>query len=113
MRGPVPTEQPGTTLMREHVFGLTPHVLSNYPAGSDQAERVADAVDELNRSKALSVDTIADPTVVAPGCYLPCIQQIDDRVGINVVAGWGYDTYNDIPFPFHYRDPAPSWTATG
>ncbi len=105
VRGPVPTEQLGTTLMHEHVFVLTPDVLANYPAGWEEAERVADAVDKLTRLKALGIDTIVDPTVVGLGRYIPRIQQVNEQVDINIVAATGLYTYNDVPFPFHYVGP--------
>jgi hypothetical protein len=43
VRGPVPVDQLGTTLMHEHVFVLTPDVMNNYgDAWWDEDERVAD-----------------------------------------------------------------------
>jgi len=89
VRGLVPADQPGTTLMHEHVFVLTPYMLANYPAGWDETERVADAVAKLTRLKALGVDTIVDPTVVGLGRYIPRIQQVNEQVDINIVGATG------------------------
>ena len=105
VRGPVDTSELGRTLMHEHVFVLTPDMLANYPAGWDEEERVTDAVDKLRRLKQLGIDTIADPTVVGLGRYIPRIQRVNEQVDINIIAATGMYTYNDVPFPFHFVGP--------
>ncbi len=105
VRGPIESGDLGITLMHEHVFVLTPDMLANYPAGWDEEERVADAVDKLRRLKALGVDTIVDPTVVGLGRYVPRVARVNDQVDLNIVAATGMYTYNEIPFAFHYAGP--------
>lgn len=108
VRGPVDTSKLGPTLMHEHVFVLTPDLLHNYPdypAAWDEEERVADAVDKLNRLYALGIRTIVDPTVVGLGRYIPRIQRIAQDVGLNIVVATGLYTYRDVPPNFHYVGP--------
>lgn len=105
VNGPIDVGALGTTLMHEHVFVLTPDMLTNYPEGWDEEHRVADAIAKLTRLKGLGVDTIVDPTVVGLGRYIPRIQRINDEVDINIVAATGVYTYNDLPFPFHFVGP--------
>jgi phosphotriesterase-related protein len=107
VRGPVDTADLGPTLMHEHVFVLTTDVQQNYPEewGSEQ-ERVADAVQRLNKLASVGVRTIVDPTVVGLGRYIPRIQQIAAQVDLNIVVATGLYTYDDVPFFFHNRGPA-------
>jgi phosphotriesterase-related protein len=105
VRGPVETTALGTTLMHEHVFVLSPEMLTNYPAGWDEESKVEDAVDRLGRLKALGVDTVVDPTVVGLGRYLPRIERINASVDINIVAATGLYTYTDLPFALRFAGP--------
>jgi phosphotriesterase-related protein len=98
----------GRTYMHEHVFVLDADVQQNYPAewGSEEA-RVADAVEKLSALAAQGIRTIADPTVVGLGRYIPRIQRIADLVpNLNIVVATGCYTYDQVPFFFHYRGPA-------
>jgi phosphotriesterase-related protein len=107
VRGPVDTAELGQTLMHEHVFVLTADVQQNYPEewGSEE-ERVADAVEKLNRLAGVGVRTIVDPTVIGLGRYIPRIQRIAEQVDLNIVVATGCYTYDDVPFFFHHRGPA-------
>ena len=106
-RGPVDTAELGQTLMHEHIFVLSADVQQNYPEewGSEE-ERVADAVERLNKLASIGVKTIVDPTVIGLGRYIPRIQRIADQVDLNIVVATGCYTYDDVPFYFHYRGPA-------
>jgi phosphotriesterase-related protein len=106
--GPVDTADLGTTYMHEHVFVLDADVQLNYPAewGSED-ERVADAVGKLKTMAAQGVRTIADPTVVGLGRYIPRIKRIAEQVPeLNIIAATGCYTYDQVPFFFFYRGPA-------
>jgi phosphotriesterase-related protein len=106
-RGPVDTADLGVTLMHEHVFVLTADVQQNYPAewGSED-DRVADAVQRLQKAHDAGVRTIVDPTVVGLGRYVPRIERIAQQVPVNIVVATGLYTYDDVPFHFHHRGPA-------
>jgi phosphotriesterase-related protein len=107
VRGSIDTSQLGRVLMHEHVFILSPEILSNYPetSGFEEEQRVPEAVKRLNELKAEGVDTIVDLTVIGLGRYIPRIQRVNAETNINIVAATGLYTYNEVPFYFHYRGP--------
>jgi phosphotriesterase-related protein len=108
VRGPVDTDNLGPTYMHEHIFVLDADVQVNYPAewGSED-DRVADAVEKLQALAAQGIRSIADPTVVGLGRYIPRIQRIAEQVPqLNIIAATGCYTYDQIPFFFYYRGPA-------
>ena len=114
VRGPVDSSELGKTYMHEHVFVLDSDGQRNYPEewGSED-DRCADAVEKLKALAAQGVRSIADPTVVGLGRYIPRIQRIAERVPeLNIIAATGCYTYDHVPFFFHYRGPALS-TAAG
>jgi phosphotriesterase-related protein len=94
--------------MHEHVFVLDADAQQNYPAewgGED--ERVADAVDKLKALAAQGIRSIADPTVIGLGRYIPRIQRIAEQVpDLHIIPATGCYTYDQVPFFLYYRDPA-------
>ena len=106
VRGPTPTADLGVTLMHEHVFVLSPEIIANFPQvwGDEQAREEA-AVEKLNALKAIGVDTIVDPTVIGLGRYIPRIQRIAERTGLQIIVATGVYTYNDVPMHFHFTGP--------
>ena len=113
VRGPVDTADLGPTYMHEHVFVLDPDVQQNYPSewGSED-ERVADAVGKLKALAAQGIRSIADPTVVGLGRYIPRIKRIAEQVPeLHIIAATGCYTYDQVPFFFYYRGPALSAAA--
>jgi phosphotriesterase-related protein len=107
-RGPVDTSELGRTYMHEHVFVLTPEVQQNYPEqwGSED-DRVADAVSKLKALAAQGIRSIADPTVIGLGRYIPRIQRIAAEVPeLNIIPATGCYTYDQVPWFFFYRGPA-------
>jgi phosphotriesterase-related protein len=109
--GPIRSDSLGITLMHEHVFVLTTDVQQNYPDewGSESA-RQEQAVQSLQQAYDVGVRTIVDLTVTGLGRYIPRIQNVAQRVPVNLVVATGLYTYNDVPFFFHHRGPA---TAAG
>ncbi|MDN5746400.1 MAG: hypothetical protein L0H31_14955 [Nocardioidaceae bacterium] len=106
VRGPIDLDALGPTLMHEHVFVLTPEVLSNYGEDWwDEEERVTDAITKLRTLKASGIDTIVDPTVIGLGRFIPRIQRVNEQVDINIVVATGLYTFDEIPHYFHYRGP--------
>lgn len=100
VRGPVPADELGRTLVHEHVFILSPEIQQNYPEEwGDEDERVADAVERLSALKEAGIDTIIDPTAIGLGRYLPRIQRVAAEIELNIVAATGHYTFNELP---HY-----------
>ncbi|MBY8859064.1 phosphotriesterase-related protein [Nocardia sp. CA2R105] len=108
VRGPVPAEQLGNTLMHEHVFVLGEEMRRNFPDFPDRWDddvRIADAVEKLRQCASRGIATIVDPTVIGLGRYIPRIQRINEQVDINIIVATGIYTYNEVPFQFHYTGP--------
>ena len=108
IRGPIDSADLGLTYMHEHVFVLDADVQQNFPSewGSED-ERVADAVVKLKALAAQGIRTIADPTVIGLGRYIPRIQHVAEQIPeLNIIAATGCYTYDQVPWFFYYRDPA-------
>jgi phosphotriesterase-related protein len=103
VRGPVPADQLGTTLMHEHVFVLTPDSQANWPGEWDEEARTADAVARLGELRRAGVSTIVDPTVDGLGRYLPRIERVNAEVDINIVVATGIYTHAEVPSFFSFR----------
>jgi phosphotriesterase-related protein len=106
VRGPV--ADLGVTLMHEHVFGLSPEILWNWPdipEGWDLEARARQAAAKLEALRAAGVDTIVDLTVVGLGRYVPAVRRVAERTGVNIVAATGLYTYDALPPYFANRGP--------
>ncbi|GAA4629239.1 phosphotriesterase [Actinoallomurus vinaceus] len=106
VRGPV--DDPGATLMHEHIFGLSPEILWNWPdipEGWDLEERAREAAGKLNELKAAGIDTIVDLTVIGLGRYVPAVQRVAEQTDVHIVAATGLYTYDAVPPYFGNRGP--------
>jgi phosphotriesterase-related protein len=102
------SESLGMTLMHEHVFGLSPEILWNWPdipEGWDLERRAAEAADKLNAVKAAGIDTIVDLTVIGLGRYIPAVQRVAELTDVNIVVATGLYTYDALPPYFGNRGP--------
>jgi phosphotriesterase-related protein len=94
--------------MHEHVFGLSPEILWNWPdipEGWDEEARAREAAAKLEALKAEGVDTIVDLTVVGLGRYVPAVQRVAELTSVNIVAATGLYTYDALPPYFANRGP--------
>lgn len=110
VRGAVPVESLGRTLMHEHVFVLDPEALQNYslaygPAYWDEDARVEDAIAKLQAVRAAGIETLVDPTVVGLGRCIPRIQRINAEVDLNIVVATGLYAFLELPQFYRYRSP--------
>lgn len=106
VRGPI--GDPGATLMHEHVFGLSPEILWNWPdipEGWDLEGRAREAAGRLGELKAAGIDTIVDLTVVGLGRYVPAVRRVAEQTEVNIVAATGLYTYDALPPYFGNRGP--------
>lgn len=106
LRGPV--DDAGATLMHEHVFGLSPEILWNWPdipEGWDLERRAVEAAAKLEELRAAGIDTIVDLTVIGLGRYVPAVQRVAELTGVNIVAATGLYTYDELPAYFGNRGP--------
>ncbi|MEU1386574.1 MULTISPECIES: phosphotriesterase-related protein [unclassified Nonomuraea] len=103
-----PVADLGATLMHEHVFGLSPEILWNWPdvpEGWDPERRAREAAAKLDALKAEGIDTIVDLTVVGLGRYVPAVQRVAELTSVNIVAATGLYTYDALPPYFGNRGP--------
>jgi phosphotriesterase-related protein len=107
VKGPIDVDALGPTLMHEHVFVLSTDYAQNYGPGEwwDEDERVEHAIGRLRSLHAKGVTSIADPTVVGLGRYIPRMKRIAEQVPVNIIAATGVYTYGDLPFPYANRGP--------
>ncbi|WP_327086219.1 phosphotriesterase-related protein [Nonomuraea sp. NBC_01738] len=106
MTGPV--ADLGATLMHEHVFGLSPEILWNWPdipEGWDLETRAREAAAKLDALKAEGIDSIVDLTVVGLGRYTPAVRRVAELTSVNIVAATGLYTYDALPPYFGNRGP--------
>jgi phosphotriesterase-related protein len=103
VRGPIDAENLGKTLMHEHVFVRSPEVAANWPTGWDRKARVAQAIDRLRELNEAGIDTIVDLTVVGLGRDIEVVQEVAEKVELNIVVATGLYTYNELPHYFDYR----------
>jgi len=98
----------GATLMHEHVFGLSPEILWNWPdipERWDMEGRAREAAGKLEALRAEGVDTIVDLTVVGLGRYVPAVRRVAELTRVNIVAATGLYTYDALPPYFANRGP--------
>ncbi|MGA4989235.1 phosphotriesterase family protein [Nonomuraea bangladeshensis] len=106
LRGPV--ADLGATLMHEHVFGLSPEILWNWPdipEGWDPETRAREAAAKLDALKAEGIDTVVDLTVLGLGRHIPSVRLVAELTSVNIVAATGLYTYDTLPPYFANRGP--------
>lgn len=108
VRGPIPAELMGATLMHEHIFGLSAEIHWNWPdlpERWDEDARVEAAARQLDAIKQLGIDTIVDLTVIGLGRCIPAVQRVAKRTAVNIVVATGIYTYDRLPPYFGNRGP--------
>ncbi|MEV4245184.1 phosphotriesterase-related protein [Streptosporangium canum] len=103
-----PVRDLGATLMHEHVFGLSPEILWNWPdipEGWDLERRAREAADKLTELKRHGIDSIVDLTVIGLGRYVPAVRRVAELTEVNIVVATGLYTYDALPPYFGNRGP--------
>jgi phosphotriesterase-related protein len=108
VRGPVPLDELGPTLMHEHVFVMQPEALQNYghvfgACYWDEDVRVADAVVKLRQLRESGIRTIVDPTAPGLGRFIPRIRRVNADVDLNIVVATGVYAFLELPNFLGYR----------
>ncbi len=105
--GEIDIEDLGVVLMHEHVFIRTEPLQWGWPGfgGWDEEMEVMAARERLGQLKRAGVDTILDMTVPGLGRDPALVARVVDGTGLKVMFATGYYTYDNLPFPFHYRGP--------
>jgi phosphotriesterase-related protein len=105
--GEIDVEDLGVVLMHEHVFIRTEPLHWGWPgfSGWDEETEVAAARERLSLLKRTGVDTVLDMTVPGLGRDPVLVARAVEGTGLKVMLATGYYTYDNLPFPFHYRGP--------
>jgi phosphotriesterase-related protein len=105
--GDVDVDELGVVLMHEHVFIRTEAFQWGWPGfgGWDEKAEVAGARERLTELKRAGVDTILDMTIPGIGRDPALVALTVEGTGLKVMFATGYYTYDNLPFPFHYRGP--------
>jgi phosphotriesterase-related protein len=105
--GEVEVDDLGVVLMHEHVFIRTEPLQWGWPGfgGWDEEAEVAAAHERLGQLRQAGVGTILDMTVPGIGRDPALVARAAEGTGLKVMFATGYYTYDNLPFPFHYRGP--------
>src|SRR5215472_8206892 len=105
--GQTNTEELGVVFMHEHVFIRTEAFQWGWPGfGGWYADtELAAAHERLSQLHRTGVDTILDMTVPGLGRDPALVARAAEGTGLKVMFATGYYTYDNLPFPFHYRGP--------
>src|SRR5205814_2038364 len=85
VRGPVPADHLGPTLMHEHVFVVDAEYAWNYYPAEEVADHIAAAAAQLNAAYEAGVRTIVDCTVLGVGRIVPWLREVAALTPINIV----------------------------
>lgn len=92
VRGPVPLEKLGETLMHEHVF------FWNWGQEQKRAQSIAYARDELNKVAACGANTIVD-VGPRPERNIAWYQELAPQTPMNIILSTGFYVYGYTPEP--------------
>ncbi len=106
--GPIDAGDLGRVSMHEHILIVNPALLE-YPDilwNGEKGERLDQAVRELDRLKALGIDTLVDLTVAGLGRSIADVLEIAARTELQIVLATGFYTFADLPAGLRTR----SWS---
>jgi phosphotriesterase-related protein len=112
VRGPVPVEDLGFTLMHEHVVNVNPEIARDQPEMSIMADRAAlrrEVVAELRRVASAGVQTLVDATAVGHGRDTAFLAEVNAEVDLHIIVSTGIYTFDQLPKIFHYRGPTAAY----
>jgi phosphotriesterase-related protein len=105
VRGPVPADHLGPTLMHEHVFVVDAEYAWNYYPAEEVADHIAAAAAQLNAAYEAGVRTIVDCTVLGVGRIVPWLREVAALTPINIVLATGVFVTAELPRLFSLRGP--------
>jgi phosphotriesterase-related protein len=108
LTGGIAGNELGSTLMHEHIFGLSPEIHWNWPGlpeGWDAERQIDIAVRRLDELAELGIGTIVDMTVLGLGPHVPSVAAVARRTKVHIVAATGIYTYDQLPAYFANKGP--------
>jgi phosphotriesterase-related protein len=105
-RGPVRSDELGTTLIHEHVFVRNPELEANFPDPEwDPDEATSQAISGLAELHDLGIRTVVDLTVPGLGRDVALVARVASRAPVHLVAATGWYTPNALPVYFAFHGP--------
>ena len=106
VRGPLPADDLGATLVHEHLFVRNLELELNLPDGEWNSVGAVDAaVAGLNELYELGIRTVVDLTVPGLGRDIGLVSKVAARVPIHLVVATGWYTANVLPIFFQFHGP--------
>ncbi|WP_216913229.1 phosphotriesterase family protein [Nocardia noduli] len=110
VRGPVPLDQLGPTLIHEHLIMISAEFEKFYPelAWSLPREEVVDKVAAaLQEVRERGITTILDCTAFFHGRDMEFVKEVNDRVDMNIIVSSGIYTFDFLPYSVSHRPSDP------
>jgi phosphotriesterase-related protein len=111
VRGTVSPDKLGRTLSHEHVFGITPEVVRDYPdiAWAGGRDHIIQSVRQtLTDVVERGFQTIVDCTCINLGRDIPALIEANDGIPLNIVISTGLYTSDYLHFFYQFHPPVTS-----
>ncbi|WP_405182622.1 phosphotriesterase-related protein [Nocardia sp. NBC_01377] len=108
VRGPVPVDRLGPTLIHEHLIMISAEFQKFYPElawslpREEVVERVVTALQEVHDR---GVRTLLDCTAFFHGRDMDFVQEVNQRVDLNIIISSGIYTFDFLPYHLSHRVP--------
>jgi phosphotriesterase-related protein len=109
VRGPVPLDQLGPTLVHEHLVFISAEFEKFYPElawAGDRSRRVDDVVTTLQSVRDRGITTILECTAFFHGRDMDFVREVNDRVDLNIIVSTGIYTFDYLPAHLAYNTSA-------
>jgi phosphotriesterase-related protein len=98
----------GFTLMHEHIISMNPSMAQAFPQWFNRQETISIAINQLQYTKLLGLNTIVDATPFNLGRDILMLEEVSKKTGVNIIASTGF-YFVDEPFlrnwePEYLRD---------
>jgi phosphotriesterase-related protein len=106
VRGPVPHDQLGPTLVHEHLIMISAEFQRFYPElawAGDRRQRVDDVTAALQATRDRGITTVLDCTAFFHGRDMDFVREVNDRVDLNIVVSTGMYSFDYLPFHLQYN----------
>lgn len=110
VRGPVPLDQLGPTLVHEHLILISAEFEKFYPElawSGERRQRVDDVTAAVQAIRDRGITTVLDCTAFFQGRDMDFVREVNDRVDINIIVSTGIYTFDFLPYNVSYRSGNP------
>ena len=110
VRGQVPIEDLGPTLVHEHLISISAEFAREYPElawAGERQQRVDDVTAVVQAVRDRGITTILDCTAFFHGRDMDFVRDVNERVDINIVVSTGIYTFDFLPYHLSHRAPGP------